>query len=128
MATVLLVEDDPGSRELLETIVRHLGHAPLACARAEQVDLALDQGEPALAILDINLPAEHGVSLGWRLRNRYEGLPIVIASAVLESWDPDDLRDCGADAMIAKPYRMERLAEVIRAYIEHGREATGVLN
>ncbi len=124
MGRILLVEDDRDTRELISELANLDGHESVSCATAEQVGSQLADGPaPDLAIIDINLPDEHGVSLAWRLRKGSPGLPIMIVSAVIEQWERDDLRDCGIDFMLEKPFRLEDLRQAIDHFIKHGRQA-----
>lgn len=124
--TVLVVEDDDDTRHFLETFLHVYGYVACGCQCVEEAREKIDVLRPDLAILDINLPVEHGVSLAWELRNRWEGLPIIIASAVLGQWDLDDLYDCGADFIIQKPFDLPVLRKIVQDFIDHGRQGTSV--
>ncbi len=127
MALILIVEDDDDSRGLARTVVESIGHEAVSCGRAEEVEVVLQGRPPDMALLDINLPERHGVSLAWHLRTLHEDLPIIIVSAVLEHWEQDDLFDCGADLVVPKPYRIEQLQRAIDTFLKHGRAASSNL-
>jgi DNA-binding response OmpR family regulator len=113
MANILIVEDEEDSRELLRTVITLDGHTVIECASAEEVDDTRFIKKPDLAIVDINLPREHGVSLAWRLRKRWPKLKIMVVSAALPLWETDDLRDCGIDHFFPKPYELSELRQKI---------------
>ena len=76
----------------------------------------------AVALFDINLPGEHGVSLAWRLRERLKDMPIIVLSSALGRWDVDDILDCGVDAVMGKPFELPKLKAIVRDAISHGRD------
>lgn len=113
---ILIVEDDPDSRYFLTSFLNAEGYPTIDCVHSEEVRQRLSDTSPRLAIIDINLPSQHGVSLAWELRNRWPSMPIIIASAMVFNWDVDDIYDCGADYVIQKPFDISMLEEVVRGF------------
>ena len=65
MASVLIVEDDADTIQLLRQFLTSMGHTPLHFIKPHNAELVLDTVKPDLALLDINLPGEeHGVQFG----------------------------------------------------------------
>ncbi len=123
MGKILIVEDDDAARNLLADILHLDKHDVIAFASADGVIESFLADSPDLAIIDINLPTEHGVSLSWRMRCHFPSLPILIASAILDRWDQEDIADCGVDYLLAKPYNVAEIREVIQLFLEKGRDA-----
>lgn len=123
MALLLIVDDDSETRDLLAKVARFYEYEAILCAAAEEVDAVLVDRMPDLALVDIRLPDEHGVSLAWRLRKQFASLPIVVASADLEAWDRDDLRDCGINAFLPKPFDLDLLHKTIQRFLVDNRDA-----
>lgn len=117
MATVLLVEDDEDTRELIAHTLRVEKHITHAFATAEEGAADAAVTRPDLALLDIHLPGNTGVSLAWELRQRWPELPIIIMSSALEEWDRDDLKDCGASELLSKPFEVKHLLSLVRHYV-----------
>jgi two-component system, response regulator, stage 0 sporulation protein F len=122
MSLILIVEDDVPTQELLCQIFTGEGYECLACAEAEEVDGALKDRTPSVALCDINLPGEHGVSLAWRLRQRLKDMPIIVLSSALGRWDVDDILDSEVDAVMAKPFDLHKLKSIVREAVEYGRD------
>lgn len=123
---ILVVEDDPDARCFLTAFLHCHGYPTMDCIHAEDARACVGRECPRMAIIDINLPREHGVSLAWELRNRWGSMPIIVASATVFDWDMEDLRDCGADYVIQKPFDMATLEGVVREFYVHGRAADPV--
>ena len=82
---LLVVDDDPGIREVLcEYLDRH-GYAAEPAASAAEMDRALQARPADLVVLDVMMPGEDGLSACRRLAAR--GQPVVMLSAMGEETD-----------------------------------------
>lgn len=113
MGHILIVENDADTRDYLALTITQSGHECIACSSAEEARAALDSWALDAALLDIQLPGEHGVSLCWDIRQQFPRMPIFIVSAQLRHWDSDDILHCGATDVFEKPDSVDRLLEAI---------------
>ncbi|MEN8133074.1 MAG: response regulator, partial [Pseudomonadota bacterium] len=67
-ATILVVDDDPDIRELLEDYLGEQGYEVIAIATADAFREALAEHEPDVVLLDVGLPGEDGLSLARHAR------------------------------------------------------------
>jgi len=112
---ILIVEDNNNLREsIIEALTGHGHHVRgIDCAEAlpEQTGLAhLD-----LAILDLNLPGEDGLSLANRLRSTHPDLGIIMLTARTQTEDRAAGYAHGADIYLSKPALLGELEAAIRA-------------
>lgn len=112
---ILIVEDNENLRESICDALQSLGHhvRGIDCAEAlpEQTDLArLD-----LAILDLNLPGEDGLSLAGRLRASQPDLGIIMLTARVQGEDRAAGYAQGADIYLTKPASLNELQQAISA-------------
>jgi DNA-binding response OmpR family regulator len=116
---LLIVDDDPGMRELLSRYLGAQGFAVAAVgdARAMQAHLAAHNVD--LLILDLMLPGEDGLSVAHRLRAA-GGPPIIIISARGEEVDRIVGLEVGADDYLPKPFNPRELLARIRAVLRRG--------
>ncbi|MFP5262322.1 MAG: response regulator [Blastocatellia bacterium] len=117
-ASVLVVEDDAGSREMLLTV---LGGQGLKVTGAEDGRAALEllaSMRPDLIITDIQMPNLDGVGLIKALRARPEmrDVPILIFSACGGEMLSDAMQ-AGADAAAPKPLRLDSLVRLIESLL-----------
>ena len=82
MKTVLIVDDDPGIRQLYRDILEEDAYQALEAEGANTALLILKTRDVDLVILDIRMPGIHGLQLLDMLRTMYPRLPVIICSAV----------------------------------------------
>ena len=77
---LLLVEDDPASRQALKMLLEDEGFTVEACASGEEALAALPAVCPDALVVDFQLPGMDGVALACTARERTGSLPVVIMS------------------------------------------------
>src|SRR4051794_32487882 len=80
--TILVVEDNPGIRDVVEALFESEDLAVTAIGDGRAAVAWAEQHQPALVLLDLDLPELDGVSVASVLRARFGALlPILIFSA-----------------------------------------------
>ena len=113
--TVLIVDDDSGTRSAIATILADAGYATREADSGADALRAARSEAPALVLLDVNLPGMCGYEVCRLLRDEFgDQFPIVFVSgARTESFDRVAGLLLGANDYISKPFREdERLARV----------------
>lgn len=126
MPTVLLVEDEPDSAELMSHILEVDGFQVLL-ARTGVEALARVQSNPVdLAFLDVMLPGIDGYELCRRLRADppTADLPIAFVSAKTRDEDRRAGLEAGADVYLAKPISRAALVSAARWLLDARSSAT----
>jgi DNA-binding response OmpR family regulator len=113
---LLLVDDDPGIRELLCRYFAEQGFKVAAVENGQLMDEWLAGNVADLVILDLMLPGEDGLSLARRLRSDHK-LPIIMISARGEEVDRIVGLEVGADDYLPKPFNPRELLARIRAVL-----------
>jgi len=117
-ATVLVVDDEPELRELLSEYLGRHGFAVQVAADAQAArQLLASQALPALAILDVNMPGENGLSLARWMRDAHPGLPFLMLTTAGETVDRIVGLELGADDYLAKPCELRELLARVRAVL-----------
>jgi diguanylate cyclase (GGDEF)-like protein len=115
---ILIADDDPISRKLLQAMLAKWGHEPIVCADGTQAIRALNAPDgPKVAILDWMMPGLDGVQVCRELRARKEG-PYVYVVLVTGKDSPDEIiegLDAGADDYLVKPFDPKELQGRLRA-------------
>lgn len=113
---ILVVDDDPGIRELLEQYLSEQGYAVASVEDGQELDQYLAENHPDLIILDLMLPGEDGLSIAQRLHAQNE-YAILMLSARGEDVDRIVGLEVGADDYLAKPFNPRELLARIRAIL-----------
>ncbi len=114
---VLVVDDEPELRQLLGEYFERHGLAVSTAADAAEARALLGQARFDLALLDVNLPGENGLSLARWLRVAHPAIGIVMLTTAGESVDRVVGLELGADDYLPKPFEMRELLARIRAVL-----------
>jgi len=108
---VLIVEDDPVTRALLDRIVRKRGHLTVPCESAEVALARLMERFYPIILLDVQLPGMSGLELCRHLRGQPDGdqYYILVGTGNDKPEDLRDILDAGASDYVAKPYHPDFL-------------------
>jgi two-component system KDP operon response regulator KdpE len=121
---VLVVDDEPPIRKLLRLGLSTQGYDILD-APSGKAALELIAQKPDLVILDLGLPDIEGLELLRQIRQRHEGVPIVVLSSRGEEAAKVQALDLGADDYVTKPFGMDELLARIRAALRHQLQVHG---
>ena len=114
---VLVVDDEPELRALLAEYFGRHGFAVRTAADAAEARRAVAEQAPALAILDINMPGENGLSLARWLREAHPRVGLVMLTTAGESVDRIVGLELGADDYLPKPFEVRELLARVRAVL-----------
>ncbi len=111
---VLIVEDDPDSRNVLALLLQKLGALVEAVASANEALERLSERRPDVIVSDIGMPDEDGYSLIRRVRQMSNGpkVPAIALTAYARQQDAEAALGAGYDRHLPKPVAP---ADLIRA-------------
>ncbi len=115
--TLLVVDDEPELRGLLAEYFGRHGFAVQTAQDAAQARECVASRQPDLAVLDINMPGENGLSLARWLRAAHPQVAIVMLTTASESVDRIVGLELGADDYVSKPYELRELLARVRAVL-----------
>jgi CheY-like chemotaxis protein len=113
--SVLVVEDDPSSRELLVELLTGWGYEPLPVGSAEEAEFAVRNKRMDAAIVDVFLPGRSGATLMSRLRERFPQAVLIGVSAMSDAAMARKCKGLGADLFIGKPVMPDKLAQALQS-------------
>ncbi len=123
--TLLLVDDEPSLREPLAEYLRGQGFAVREAESAAAARSAMLEQTPDLALLDIMMPGEDGLSLCRHLVEARD-LPVILLTAKGEATDRIIGLEIGADDYVTKPFEPRELVARIRSVLRRAaRPANG---
>jgi len=121
---ILVVEDEPNTREL---VCLHLGHEGYTCDAVQDGKEALrctQQERYDLIVVDVMLPKLDGLSLCRAVRNGTlnTDVPILILTALAEESDKVVGLEAGADDYLTKPFSVREFVARARALLRRSRQ------
>ncbi len=115
-STILIVEDDPNTLEIVELYLRRDGHRVIKSQDGIEGLRLAREARPDLVVLDLMLPGMDGMEVCRTLRGESE-VPVVMLTARVEEEDRLAGLDLGADDYLTKPFSPRELAARVRAVL-----------
>jgi CheY-like chemotaxis protein len=123
---VLVVEDNPASRELLCDWLESEGYLVSAAATLEEAYCCFRGSRPEVVLLDVQLGADDGLSLAQWIRRRPElgEIPVIAVTAHAMAVDQARILEAGCNGSVSKPVDFKSLAAQLDRWLAHGRKVS----
>ena len=122
---VLVVDDEPSIRELVQVALKFHGCAVTTAATGNDALRLADSGRPDLIVLDIMLPDIDGFEVVRLLRAGDNEVPVIFLTARDTTSDTVTGLALGGDDYITKPFSVEALVARVRAVLRRARRQAG---
>lgn len=117
MADLLLVDDDPPIRRMLERTLVAEGYSVEAAADGGAALAAVERSVPDAIVLDVTMPGIDGLAVTRRLRAKGLRVPILLLTARDAVHERVAGLDAGADDYLVKPFDADELSARVRALL-----------
>ena len=124
MFTVLVVEDDFGTRKLTSIVLKNAGFRTISAENGSDALTLFDLEKPDLVLCDVMLPDVNGFRITEILRKKSPEIPIIIVTAKHLKADKHYGFLVGADDYMTKPVDEEELILRIKALLRRARVAS----
>ncbi len=123
-AKVLIVDDDPAILTLLEGLLQGWGFRLQLLSDSQQFWETMEQFDPDIVLLDVEMPQVSGFDLCQQLRDqpRWSELPVLCLSAHTEAEVIQRVFSIGADDYIRKPIIAAELIARVVSWLERARD------
>ena len=119
VARILIVDDDPGQRSLLNSFLRSQGFETATANSGERALEMLGAGKYAMMISDVRMPGLSGLETLRRARQEHATLPVLLVTAFTDIRDAVAAMRDGAVNYLPKPIDLDELLNSVR-------QATGI--
>jgi two-component system phosphate regulon response regulator OmpR len=116
-ATILIVDDEPDVREVLEEYFTTQGYITIGAENAAKARALAAKHPVDVALVDIHMPGEDGLSLARHLRERYASMAIVMLTSAGTVVDRIVGLEMGADDYVAKPFDPRELFARVKSVL-----------
>ena len=110
---VLVVDDDPGVRQLVRASLEAEGYAVREAGSADEGLASLEEEPPDLMLLDVMMPEVDGWEMLRRIQERYGigAVPVLVFSGTVEERAVADATARGARGFLGKPFDLQQLID-----------------
>jgi len=121
VARILIVEDSPDNMKLFRTLLTMRGHEVVGLSGGDGLLDAIAREQPALVLMDIQLPGKDGFELLHEIRgSEHRALRVLALTAHAMSGDRERALEAGFDGYITKPIDIRSFPEqVLRSLGPH---------
>jgi len=121
--SVLIVEDDPGVREMVAGYLGGQGYDVHQAQSGDAMREAIERNLPDVVLLDVGLPGEDGFTLARYLREHYD-VGIIMVTAADGVADRVVGLEVGADDYVTKPFDLRELLARLKSVMRrlHARD------
>jgi DNA-binding response OmpR family regulator len=126
MSIILLADDSPHAQRMGERILREEGFAVVSLTDGETALLRMADVDPDLVIADVFLPGRNGFDLCREIKTHFKHVRVILTAGLLETFDEEDARRAGCDAILKKPFEASVVMETIRPLVHDAQLARGL--
>jgi FixJ family two-component response regulator len=120
-ATVIVIDDDPGMRASIGSLVRSVGFQTTMLASVDEFRRSGRPSGPSCLVLDVRLPGQSGLDLQRELAANRIQLPIVFITGHGDIPMTVQAMKGGAVEFLTKPFRDQELLDAIQLGLERDR-------
>lgn len=116
MAKILVIDDEPGIRDLIRYVLSGAGHEVEDTGDCDEALTMMRQAERDLVITDMVIPGGSGLNNIERLRKEFPEVKIMAISGAFGSQPGDCLYEAsraGVQKTLAKPFDITEMADVV---------------
>ena len=125
---ILIIDDEPHMRLLLDHLMTHAGYVTLVARDGEEGMILARNQRPDLIIMDIRMPKVDGIKAARIVRadQVLKQVPIIFLTAVPDADEKMVSFEAGADDYIVKPFDSDELVARVASQLRHRRGAAQV--
>jgi DNA-binding response OmpR family regulator len=116
-ATILIVDDEPDVREVLQEYLTAHGYAAICAENAAAARALVEKHPVDLALVDVNMPGEDGLSFARYVRERHATVAVIMLTSAGMVVDRIVGLEMGADDYVGKPFDPRELVARVKSVL-----------
>ena len=119
MAKILVIDDEPSIRDLLNTLLRRKGYA-VVLAESGQKGLELFRREhPDVIVLDLKMPGMDGLTVLQEIRKLNPKQPVIVLTGAGTAEVEQQVRALGVTEYVEKEFSLDRLGDSLKRILNN---------
>jgi DNA-binding response OmpR family regulator len=111
MAVILVIDDEQGIREFLDTFLRRKGYDVLLAASGREGLKVFRRERPDVVVLDLNMPGIDGLTVLQEIRNLNPSQPVIILTEAGTAEEEQQVRALGVTEYVVKEFSLHLLGD-----------------
>ncbi len=111
MAVILVIDDEQGIREFLDTFLRRNGYDVLLAASGREGLKVFRRERPDVVVLDLNMPGIDGLTVLQEIRNLNPSQPVIILTEAGTPEEEQQVRALGVTEYVVKEFSLHLLGD-----------------
>ena len=116
---VLVVDDEPGIREIVRQTLEPEGYGITTAADGNEALESVRRAVPDMVLLDLKLPDISGVEVLRRIREDHGNVPVIILTGYPDSDMMQRALEYSPITLLAKPVKPAQILDTVRSFFEH---------
>ena len=116
--SVLIIDDEPDIRELLEITLLRMGLTTYSAANVQEALVSLKENKPDLCLTDMKLPDGTGIDIVNYIKHNMPEIPVAVITAFGSMETAVDALKAGAYDFVSKPVDLQKLRELIETALK----------
>ena len=118
MRKILIIDDQPGIRLLLNEVFKKEGYTPLLAANGMEALKIFEEELIDCVLLDMKIPGMNGLEILEHLKEKNKRIPVIMMTAYGEQELIDEAMKLGASNYFTKPFNIFEVLEEVNEILK----------
>ena len=114
MAKVLVIDDEEGIRDLLDTLLSRKGYEVVLSSNGQRGLELFHRERPDVVVLDLKMPGMDGLTVLQQIRTRDPKMPVIVLTGAGTAETELKVRALGATEYVEKEFSLHRLGDSLK--------------
>jgi len=118
MAKVLVIDDEPGIRDLLDTLLRRKGYDVIVAESGQKGLECFRRARPDVIVLDLKMPEMDGLTVLRQIRSLDPIIPVIILTGAGTAETEQRVRALGVTEYVEKEFSLHLLGDALKRLLK----------
>jgi DNA-binding response OmpR family regulator len=118
MAKVLVIDDEPGIRDLLDTLLRRKGYDVVLAENGQKGLECFRRERPDVLVLDLKMPEMDGLTVLRQVRSLDARMPVIILTGAGTAETEQRVRALGVTEYVEKEFSLHLLGDALKRLLK----------